>query len=56
MLDHEHTHFIESTTPLAWRVGYIIGEVVGLLHPNLDTQDPSLSCLEALARLCQRRP
>ncbi len=40
--------------PRAWRLGFCIGEVIGLLHPDLEPQDPAHSYLEALAqRLAQ---
>ena len=44
----------KNDTPLPWRLGYIIGEVVGLLHPDLEPQDPALSYLEALAQRSER--
>ena len=40
--------------PLCWRIGFIIGEFAGLLNPDLDKDDPSLTYLESLSRKCQR--
>ena len=51
------TDFLETLsrgdTPLAWRVGFLLGEMIGLFRLNLDEQDPSLSYLEAFAHFCQ---
>ncbi len=44
----------DEDTPLCWRIGFIIGEFAGLLNPDLDKDDPSLTYLESLSRKCQR--
>jgi hypothetical protein len=44
----------DHTTPLSWRIGFLVGEIAGFLNPDLKEDDPSLSYLESLARKCQR--
>ena len=46
----------EQENPLAWQLGFILGEMIGLFRLNLDEQDPSLSYLEAFAHYCQTHP
>jgi len=45
---------LKEDIPLAWRIGFIIGEVAGLLNPDLDKDDPALTYLESLSRKCQK--
>jgi hypothetical protein len=45
----------EGENPLAWQLGFILGEMIGLFRLNLDECDQSLSYLEAFAHCCQRR-
>jgi hypothetical protein len=38
--------------PTTWRLGFLVGEIAGLLYPNLE-KNPSLSYLELLSRTDQ---
>ena len=37
-----------------WRLGFVIGQMIGLLNSDLASGDRDLSCLELLSRKCQR--
>lgn len=44
---------ITDETPLAWRIGFILGQFAGLLDPDLKETDPHLTYLEALSQKCK---
>jgi hypothetical protein len=44
--------FYDSGTSPAWRVGFIAGQIAGLLNPDLAEADRFI-CLDALTRKCQ---
>jgi hypothetical protein len=43
----------DAGTSLAWRLGFIAGEVAGMLNPDLAEMRSGISCLEVLTRKCQ---
>jgi hypothetical protein len=45
---------IADTTPLPWRIGYMLGQFAGLLHPDLQDDDPCLTYLELLSQKCEK--
>lgn len=44
---------LHSDTPLAWRLGFIAGNIAGLLNPDIAKTSTSQSCLEVLSRKCK---
>lgn len=49
-------HFKETImdeSPLAWRLGFILGQFAALLNPDLEETDPRLTYLEALSQKCE---
>ena len=40
-------------TPLAWRLGFIAGEIAGILNPDIAVTEAHTPCLEVLTRKCQ---
>lgn len=54
LLDDFKETLSDTTTPLPWRIGFLIGELAGLLNPDLDECDPTLTYLESLSSKYQR--
>jgi len=48
-----HLDGIPPSRSLAWRVGFIAGQIAGLLNPDLVETDPRQSLLESLTRKCE---
>lgn len=44
---------ITDESPLAWRIGFILGQFARLLNPDLEKTDPRLTYLEALSQKCE---
>jgi hypothetical protein len=44
---------IQDDTPLPWRLGFIAGQIAGLLNPDIADTSGRQSCLEVLSRKCQ---
>ncbi|MDQ2887589.1 MAG: hypothetical protein M3Y39_16065 [Chloroflexota bacterium] len=38
----------------SWRIGFLVGQVAGMLHPDLVDTDPTQTYLEALFEKCAR--
>jgi hypothetical protein len=65
-IDYEHTQMAaqellrdlvetlqDKSTPFAWRLGFIVGQVAGLLNPDIADTSEDQSCIEVLSRRCK---
>jgi hypothetical protein len=43
----------DQHTPLAWRLGFLAGQVAGFLTPEIAETGMSQSCVEVLSRKCK---